>query len=68
VLHDEKSGLSVSEEGSFLPADFALWGWKRVISPEVFYSFSIQGGESTHWERYIRIAKGYSFSMKLALA
>jgi hypothetical protein len=54
TLTDRVGGFSVSEECSFVPLDLAVWGWKRVISPEVFYGFSIGKGERTVWERIWR--------------
>jgi len=51
TLSHDGLGISLSEAGSFVPSAVHLWGWKRVISPEVFFSFSIARGETVSWER-----------------
>ncbi len=47
----ENSGLFIAETGNFTPDAVHLWGWKHVISPEVFFAFSLEPGESVSWER-----------------
>ena len=47
----EHSGLYLSETGTFVPEAVHVWGWKHVISPEVFFAFSIEPGASVSWER-----------------
>ena len=44
-------GVSLSERGSFAPAAIHLWGWKDVISPEVFFPIRAEPGETVEWER-----------------
>lgn len=51
TLTDEKRGCSVAETGSFKPSGLNLWGHGSVISPEVFYSFSVDPGNIVSWER-----------------
>ena len=50
-LEHIKSGISVSETASFTSDKINLWGWKHVISPELFYRIEIAPGESTAWSR-----------------
>jgi len=51
TLSEEKRGLSVSETGSFLPSLVNLWGHGGVISPEIFYAFTVEPGNILSWER-----------------
>jgi hypothetical protein len=57
IYADERSKLCVSEKGSFVPSGVHLWGWKSVISPELFFSFKIEGGNSLSWERAFTVAE-----------
>lgn len=43
--------VSVVETGSFKPSAVHLWGWKKVISPEVFFRFRLESGNIVTWER-----------------
>ncbi len=47
----ERSGVYLSEQGNFSPAAVHVWGWKHVVSPEVFFAFSVEPGETVSWER-----------------
>lgn len=51
TLSDARRKISLTETGSFVPSAVHLWGWKRVISPEVFFSFSLEPGNIVSWER-----------------
>jgi len=55
TLRDEKKKISLSEKGSFAPTGVHLWGWKSVISPELFCSFDIAPGNRFSWERVYTI-------------
>jgi hypothetical protein len=55
-LAHAKTGISLSEEGNFETDAAHVWGWKRVVSPELFFSFSIAPGESVSWERRYRVS------------
>lgn len=44
-------GVSLSERGSFMPSAVHVWGWKSVISPEIFFSFRAEPGATVEWER-----------------
>ncbi len=47
----ERSGVYLAEQGNFLPDAVHVWGWKHVVSPEVFFPFSLEPGASVSWER-----------------
>lgn len=51
TLSEERRKIRLSERGSFVPSAVHLWGWKSVISPEVFFSFSVESGNIVSWER-----------------
>ncbi len=51
TLSQDRLGLSLTETGSFLPSALNLWGHGSVISPEIFYSFSLEPGNVLSWER-----------------
>ena len=53
-----KSTIGISETGSFQTNKVNLWGWKHVISPELFYTIHITPGQSTSWTRTYMIFKG----------
>lgn len=57
TLKEKTSGISVSETGSFTPSGVHLWGWTKVISPEVFFSFRIEPGNVMTWERVYSIKR-----------
>lgn len=56
TLHDGKGDVSFSEEGSFVPSKVAVWGWTHVISPELFFSISLERGDIVTWERRYRFS------------
>ena len=51
TLSDSVCGIHLSEFGSFIPTAVNLWGWTSVISPEVFFGFRIEPGNTTTWKR-----------------
>jgi len=51
TLEHEGKDVRLSETGNFEPSGVHLWGWKSVISPEVFHSFRIMPGFKGSWER-----------------
>jgi len=57
TLSHQKAGVSISEKGSFVPTGVHVWGWKSVISPEMFFSFKIESGNSLSWERVYSLSK-----------
>ena len=46
-----KSKIGIRENASFQTNTINLWGWKHVISPELFFDIRIAPGESTEWIR-----------------
>ncbi|MEL6823230.1 MAG: hypothetical protein AAFP70_15830 [Calditrichota bacterium] len=50
-LRDLKNKIGISETGSFQTSKVNLWGWKHVISPELFYRIELQPGQSAEWSR-----------------
>ena len=56
LLH-KKSKTGIRETGSFNTQKVNLWGWQHVISPELFYSISIEPGQSEEWSRTYEIFK-----------
>lgn len=56
TLENKKAHLKISEKGSFVPSGVHVWGWKSVISPELFFSFKIEAGNSLSWERVYTVS------------
>jgi hypothetical protein len=50
-----ESKIGISETGNFQTNKVNLWGWKHVISPELFFDINIKPGESKKWARKYRI-------------
>ncbi|MBQ0165873.1 MAG: hypothetical protein KBT02_02035 [Treponema sp.] len=53
LLKDERLPFSMSETGSFRLEKCDVWGHKRTISPELFFSFKAAPGETVSWSREI---------------
>lgn len=53
--HTHKIGIR--ETGSFQTDKINLWGWKHVISPELFIKISIKPGETAEWSRKYEMFK-----------
>ena len=51
TLSDSTSELRLSERGSFIPTAVNVWGRQSVISPEMFFGFRIEPGDTTNWKR-----------------
>lgn len=51
TLEDSARKIRLSETGSFIPSGVHVWGWKSVISPEVFFPFTVESGNIVSWER-----------------
>jgi hypothetical protein len=47
-LRDE---FSLKESGDFTTGKINLWGWKKVVSPELFYDVHIEPGKFLEWKR-----------------
>lgn len=50
-LINRKSKIGIREKTSFQTNRVNLWGWRHVISPELFFDISIAPGTSTEWLR-----------------
>ncbi len=50
-LEQLKRNIGVRETVSFKSEKVNLWGWKHVISPEIFHHISLDPGKSTQWSR-----------------
>lgn len=46
-----QSKIAIKEIGSFQTRKVNLWGWRHVISPELFFEISVKPGKSTEWSR-----------------
>lgn len=51
ILENKKSKIGISETGDFQTNKINLWGWKHVVSPELFFHINLQPGESIEWLR-----------------
>ncbi len=52
-----ESKIGIRETGSFQTNKVNLWGWKHVISPELFFHIFIKPGQSTEWSRNYDVYK-----------
>ena len=43
--------IGIREKASFQTKKVNLWGWKHVISPELFHEIKVEPGKSTTWTR-----------------
>ena len=50
-LINSSVGLGIRESGSFRTDKINLWGWRHVISPELFVKIDLEPGQSAQWER-----------------
>ena len=50
-LYDAENDITVSETGSFPLYNCDVWGHGNVISPELFYFFSVEPGKEISWSR-----------------
>lgn len=56
-LINHKSKIGIRETGSFKTNKINLWGWKQVISPELFYQVFVPPGQSAQWSRTFHLYK-----------
>ena len=52
-----KNHIGISETGSFQTKKINLWGWKHVVSPELFFNINLQPNKSVSWSRTYRVFK-----------
>lgn len=57
TLKHPKNNIALSEHGSFKTDQVNLWGWKHVISPELFIKIFIEPGQSKTWSRRFQFSK-----------
>ena len=54
-LLNHKHKIGISETGNFKTNKVNLWGWKHVISPELFIPIFIRPSESMEWSRTYKV-------------
>ncbi len=52
-----KSNIGISESTNFQTNKINVWGWKHVISPELFHNLHVKPGQSAEWSRRYRVYK-----------
>lgn len=57
ILTNLKANVGIKEFGSFKTDKINLWGWKHVISPELFFKISIDPKETVEWSRKFDVFK-----------
>lgn len=50
-LINTKSKIGISETGDFKTSKINLWGWKHVISPELFFDINLKPNQEIQWSR-----------------
>ena len=51
------NNIRIRETGSFQTNQVNLWGWKHVISPELFVNLHIKPGQSAEWTRTYHVSE-----------
>jgi len=57
ILTNLKANVGIKEFGSFKTDKINLWGWKHVISPELFFKISIDPKKTVEWSRKFDVFK-----------
>ena len=57
MLTNLKTGVGIKEIGNFKTNKINLWGWKHVISPELFFKISVDPKETVEWSRKFDVFK-----------
>ena len=57
ILTNLKANVGIKEFGSFKTDKINLWGWKHVISPELFFKISIDPKKTIEWYRKFDVFK-----------
>lgn len=52
-----QNNIGISEIGDFKTNKINLWGWKHVISPELFFNIFLKRNQSTEWTRTYNVYK-----------
>ncbi|MGZ2370330.1 hypothetical protein ACXR6G_11120 [Ancylomarina sp. YFZ004] len=50
-LINKKSKIGIRETGNFKTSQVNLWGWKHVVSPELFFDVNVKPGQTIEWSR-----------------
>jgi len=50
-----ESKIGISETASFKTNKVTLWGWKHVISPELFFDINLKPGKKIKWKRTYKV-------------
>lgn len=50
-LINTKNKIGIRETGNFKTKKINLWGWKHVISPELFFDINLSPGKEIRWKR-----------------
>lgn len=50
-LINTKNKIGISETGNFKTNKVNVWGWKHVISPELYFDITIEPGKELEWSR-----------------
>jgi hypothetical protein len=56
-LLNHRHKIGISETGNFNTEKVNLWGWKHVISSELFFKISLKPNETTEWSRTYKFFK-----------
>ena len=57
TLINLKAKLGMKEIGSFKTDKINLWGWRHVISPELFFKISVDPKKTIEWSRKFEVFK-----------
>jgi hypothetical protein len=57
TLINLKASLGMKEIGSFKTDKINLWGWRHVISPELFFKISVDPKKTIEWSRKFEVFK-----------
>ena len=55
TIENTKHQIGISETGDFECNKINVWGWKEVISPELFYHLHVLPGKTLTWSRKYQI-------------
>ena len=56
-LTNQKRNFKIREEASFQTNKVNVWGWKQVLSPELFCEVLVKPGQSMEWSRTYSLSK-----------
>ena len=57
MLTNTKTNVGIKEIGNFKTDKINVWGWKHVISPELFFKISIDPKKTIEWSRKFEVFK-----------